>query len=184
MCNCCCFFSFKCIILLINVFVIISGELQIMKIPVSERAFLGSNSKLVIGPRRSRNPFLRRKVPPVPSAAHWGFGYLPPCAKILILGVLCGLISITTPFWASVKADIFGQATYGLWHFCRGEDCTSIHDNIIEGSSVPGCFSVLNNAELVANITFTDVGLTFIPQFIFNAFNLFIVKSRFFAACL
>lgn len=108
-----------------------------MKIPLSERAFLGSNSKLVIG-KPDRNPLLRRKVPPIPSSAHWGWGYLPVSAKILFLGVLCGLISVTTPFWASVKTDIVGQATYGLWHFCRGEDCTSIHDNILAGTSVPG----------------------------------------------
>jgi len=116
--------------------------LLIMKIPMSERAFLLNNSKLVIGQRRKRNPLLRRKVPPIPTAAHWGYGHLPPCAKILVLGVLCGLISITTPFWASVKTDVFGQATYGLWHFCRGEDCTSIHDNILEGTSVPGYFCI------------------------------------------
>ena len=73
--------------------------LLIMKIPMSERAFLLNNSKLVIGQRRKRNPLLRRKVPPIPTAAHWGYGHLPPCAKILVLGVLCGLISITTPFW-------------------------------------------------------------------------------------
>jgi len=109
----------------------------IMKIPLSERAFLGSNSKLVIG-KRNINPLLRRKVPPIPTSAHWGWGYLPVSVKILFLGVLCGLISITTPFWAFVKTDILGQATYGLWHFCRGEDCTSIHDNIVAGSSVPG----------------------------------------------
>jgi len=108
-----------------------------MKIPLSQRAFLGSNSKLVIG-KRPKNLLLRRKVPPVPTAAHWGWGHLPVPAKIMILGVFCGLISITTPFWASVSTDTFGKANYGLWHFCRGEDCTSIHDNIIEGSSVPG----------------------------------------------
>ena len=116
--------------------------LSIMKIPLSERAFLGSNSKLVFGQRKSRNPLLRRKVPPIPSAAHWGWGYLPTSAKILMAGILCGLISVTTPFWASVKTDISGRATYGLWHFCRGEDCTSIHDNILEGSSVPGCLCI------------------------------------------
>jgi len=110
-----------------------------MKIPLSERAFLGHNSKLVIG-RPCKNPLLRRKVPPIPSSAHWGWGHLPVSAKILFVGILCGLISITTPFWASVTTDKFGQATYGLWHFCRGDDCTSIHDNILEGTSVPGWF--------------------------------------------
>ena len=118
-----------------------------MKIPVSQRAFLGKNSKLVIG-RPPRNPLLRRRVPPVPTAAHWGWGHLPASAKILILGVFCGLISIATPFWASVKTDISDQANYGLWHFCRGEDCTSIHDNLLEGSSVPGCFFALSDIEI------------------------------------
>jgi len=110
-----------------------------MKIPLSERAYLGRNSKLVIG-RPTGNPLLRRRVPPIPSSAHWGWGHLPVSAKILFLGILCGLISLTTPFWVYMKTDVFGQATYGLWHFCRDEDCTSIRDNVVEGSNVPGWF--------------------------------------------
>lgn len=106
-----------------------------------------SGQKKVV-PRRSSR-LHGKKVPAIPWAAHWGWSHLPFAAKVLILGVFCGAVSLTTPFWAYIKTDAIGYATYGLWHFCRGEECGSIHDNILDGKSVPGEFPLIEGCKVL-----------------------------------
>lgn len=77
-------------------------------------------------------------MPGIPKAAHWGWGHLPLPAKIMVAGVLCGVVSLTTPYWAYIKAEEFGLSTFGLWHYCSGDVCNSIHDNLVDGRSVEG----------------------------------------------
>ena len=84
-----------------------------------------------------KNGILKKTRPPsIPKAANWGWNHLPTPAKIMILGVFSGAVSVTTPYWACIKSDSLGYATYGLWHFCNGDQCSSIHDNLVPGKSV------------------------------------------------
>lgn len=84
-----------------------------------------------------KNGLLKKNRPPsIPKAANWGWSYLPLPAKIMICGVFCGAVSVTTPYWAYIKSYSMRHATFGLWHFCSGDHCSSIHDNLVEGKSV------------------------------------------------
>ena len=82
---------------------------------------------------------LRSKLPTIPSAANWGWSHLPAAAKVLIMGVLCGIVSLTTPYWAYIRTEYSGTSTFGLWHYCMSDSnkCTSIHDNLMPNRSVP-----------------------------------------------
>jgi hypothetical protein len=137
-------------------------EVSVSKLEMKSVSSLSSSSSNSVKTTstRQRSVALRRtakprgrKVPAIPWAAHWGWSHLPFAAKVLILGVFCGAVSLTTPFWAYLRTDTIGYATYGLWHFCRGEQCASIHDNILDGKSVPGEFLwFLDSAGCIAMI--------------------------------
>ena len=92
----------------------------------------------------------RRGPPRVPRAAAWGWHHYPFSIKILILGVFCDVICLTTPFWAYI--GYYDQsATFGLWHHCSDGQCTSIHDNLVAGKDVPGS-SVLSILRSIRNL--------------------------------
>lgn len=75
----------------------------------------------------------------IPRAAAWGWLHTPLPNRIMFFGVFFGLVSVTTPYWASVKGSLSGYASFGIWHFCVGDEpCSSIHENLIPGKRVPG----------------------------------------------
>ena len=75
----------------------------------------------------------------IPRAAAWGWLHTPVPNRIMFFGVLFGLVSVTTPYWASVKSSFSGYASFGIWHFCVGDEpCSSIHENLLPGKRVPG----------------------------------------------
>ena len=79
----------------------------------------------------------------IPRAAAWGWLHTPVPNRIMFFGVLFGLVSVTTPYWASVKSSFSGYASFGIWHFCVGDDpCSSIHENLLPGKRVPGKYWV------------------------------------------
>ena len=88
--------------------------------------------------KKSKLAKAKKKPPAIPRAANWGWGHLPLPAKVMVVGVFSGLVSLTTPYWAYIKTDSFGLATFGLWHFCSRDICTSIHDNLVSGRSISG----------------------------------------------
>ena len=75
----------------------------------------------------------------IPRAAAWGWLHTPLPNRIMFFGVLFGLVGLTTPYWASVKSSLSGYASFGIWHFCVGDEpCSSIHENLLPGKRVPG----------------------------------------------
>ena len=82
------------------------------------------------------------KPPSIPKWANWGWLHLPLATRFQIFAVFFGAVALTTPFWVYVYTDPIGYTTFGLWHFCIGDECTSIHDNVIPGRNVPGRWKV------------------------------------------
>ena len=75
----------------------------------------------------------------IPRAAAWGWLHTPLPNRIMFFGVFFGLVGLTTPYWASVNSSLSGYASFGIWHFCVGDEpCSSIHENLLPGKRVPG----------------------------------------------
>lgn len=99
----------------------------------------------------------------IPRAAHWGWGHLPLSAKVMVVGVFSGLVSAMTPFWAFVNTDVYGTATFGLWHFCVDNHCTSIHDNLVSGKNVPAWWH-MTQGNLCIGVALSIVGLAMVTN--------------------
>src|SRR6218665_543508 len=125
---------------------------------MSSRSVISTKYKDSLSILKSRRAKLLAKKPPgIPRAANWGWNHLPLSAKIMILGVFSGLVCLTTPFWAYLKTDVFGTASFGLWHYCSGNTCTSIHDNLVQGKSVPGSAIIYDSSIVIYESRLADI---------------------------
>ena len=75
------------------------------------------------------------------SALDSSWAQMPMVSRIIVTGVLLCVISLTTPMWAYIKDSPFTppgeDLCFGLFHYCTGKVCTSIHDNLVAGREVP-----------------------------------------------
>ena len=107
---------------------------------------------------RARNPQLqnipKRRMPRSPfgirpsKSLELGWSKIPLVSRVLICGVLLIVLSLTTPFWADVESELMGHTTFGLWHLCIADRCSSIHDNLVQGRDIPLWY-------MVSQMTFT-----------------------------